>query len=249
MRNSFLEINFQIEGISPLVKAISELKVLNVLLQHEKIDVNFRDANGRTCMFSAVECPQPISLRTLISHGAHVDQKDNDGRTPLSFAAELGQLDHVKVLVDSDAAINATDLKGWTPLFWAVSSRHDETIRYLLSLESIDNEQRDVTGRTPLIVAAEAGDVRIIRYLIDAKAKGRKIFHVERDLLIWSIFQRDIVTAQLLLEIDETLAHHRVKGRTPLSMAVEVGHLDPYFGAPFEENIKIQLEFLKDNFH
>ncbi|KAJ5398345.1 hypothetical protein N7509_006458 [Penicillium cosmopolitanum] len=226
MRNPFLEVNFQIDGISPLVKAIPELVVLNVLLQHERIDVNFRAADGRTCMFSAVKCPQHNSLRALISHGAHVDQEDNYGRTPLSFAAELGQLDHVKILVDSDAAINSTDLQGWTPLFWAVSNRHDETIRYLLSIESIYNEQRDLTGRTPLIVAAEAGDVRIIRYLIEAKAKGTKIFHVERDLLIWSIFQGDIVTAQLLLEIDESLANHRVKGRTPLSMAAEGGHIE-----------------------
>ncbi|CAG8074173.1 unnamed protein product [Penicillium salamii] len=27
------------------------------------------------------------------------------------------------------------------------------------------------------------------------------------------------------------------------------GHFDPYFGVPFEENIKVQLEFLKDIFH
>ncbi|KAJ5987977.1 hypothetical protein N7481_003187 [Penicillium waksmanii] len=226
MKNSFLEINFQIEGISPLMKATSESKVLNEILQHERIDVNFRDADGRTCLFSAVKCPHIHSLGSLISHGAYVDLKDNNGRTSLSLAAELGQLDHVKILLDSDAAINSTDLKGWTPLFWAVSSRRSETIRYMLSIESTDNEHRDLIGRTPLVAAAETGDNGIIRYLIDARSKGRKIFHVERDLLIWSIFQRDIVTAQLLLEIDKSLANHRVKGRSPLSMATELGHIE-----------------------
>lgn len=38
-------------------------------------------------------------------------------------------------------------------------------------------------------------------------------------------------------------------GPKKLHVIKGVGHFDPYYGAPFEENIKVQLEFLKDIFH
>ncbi len=215
LRNPFLDINFQIDGISPLGKATSEWRVLNELLQHEGIDVNFCNSDNRTSIFFAVECPRTDSLRLLINKGALLDQKDNEGRTSLSLAAELGHLDHVKILVESNADINSADSKGWTPLFWAVSRQHLETTKYLLSNQDVNSNHQDVNARTPLSIAAETGNAEIIRCLIDAKAKGRRIIGIERDLLLWAIFHRDIDTVQRLLEADESLANHRVKGRTP----------------------------------
>lgn len=224
LRNPFLDINFQIDGISPLAKATSEWRVLNELLQHEGIDLNFRNCDGRTSLFFAVDCPRTDSLRLLINKGALLDQRDNEGRTPLSLAAELGRLDHVKVLVESNADINSADSKSWTPLFWAVSSQHLETAKYLLN-QDVNSDHQDVNGQTPLAIAAATGNAESIRCLIDTKAKGRRIIGIERDLLLWAIFHQDIVTVQLLLKADESLANHRVKGRTPLSMATELGDI------------------------
>ncbi|KAJ5131839.1 hypothetical protein N7448_005997 [Penicillium atrosanguineum] len=223
LRNPFLDMNFQIDGISPLTKATSEQRVLNKLLQHEGIDLNFCNSDGRTSLFFAVECSLTDSLRLLIEEGALLDQKDNEGRTSLSLAAEGGRLDHVKILVESKADISLPDSKKWTPLFWAVWRQNNETVKYLLSKQDVNSGHQDVNGRTLLAIAAETGNVEIIRCLINAKAKNRRISGIERDLLIWVIFQRDIITVQLLLETDESLANHRVKGRTPLSMATELG--------------------------
>jgi ankyrin repeat protein len=133
LRNPFLDINFQIDGISPLAKATSEWRVLNKLLQHEGIDLNLCNSDGRTSIFFAVECPQTDSLRLLINKGALLDQRDNEGRTSLSLAAELGNLDHVRILVESNVDINSADSKSWTPLFWVVSRQYLETVKYLLS--------------------------------------------------------------------------------------------------------------------
>jgi ankyrin repeat protein len=221
--NPFLDVNFQIEGISPLAIATSEWSVLNKLLQYEGVDLNFCNPDRRTSIFFAVECPRADSLRLLIKEGALLDHSDNEGRTSLSLAAELGHLDHVKTLVEFKADINLADSKSWTPLFWAVSMQHLETAKYLLSNGDVNSDHQDVSGRTALSIAAETGNAQIIRCLIDAKAKGRRLVGIERDLLLWAIFHRDIGTVQLLLEADKSLANHRVKGRTPLSMATELG--------------------------
>jgi ankyrin repeat protein len=223
LKNPFLDVNFEIDGVSPLAKAASESQVLKKLLQHEGTDLNFCNCNGRTGLFFATECRRTDSLRLLIRKGALLDQRDNEGRTSLSLAAELGHLDHLQILVDSNANVELADRQGWTPLFWAVSTQHDETVEYLLSNPNVNSEHQDVKGQTPLLIAAEARNFGILRSLIDAKMERRQIPIIERDLLIWAIFQRDIETAKLLLHADESLANQRVKGRTPLSMATELG--------------------------
>lgn len=223
LRDSLLDINFQIDGMSPLAKATSEWRVLNELLQHEGLNLNFCNSDGRTSIFFAVECRPTDSLRLLIDKGALLDWMDNEGRTSLSLAAELGHLDHVRILVESNADINLPDSKGWTPLFWAVSRQHLETAKYLLSIGDVNSGHQDVSGRTSLSIAAETGSAESIWCLIHAKEKGRRLIGIERDLLLWAVFRRDMETVQLLLEADNSLANHRVKGRTPLSVAIELG--------------------------
>ncbi|KAJ5797653.1 uncharacterized protein N7503_006949 [Penicillium pulvis] len=224
LRNPLLDINFELLGISPLSKATAKCIVLERLLQHEAIDLNFCNSDGRTSLFFAVKNPQTDSLRLLIDKGALIDQKDNEGRTPLSLAAELGCFDHVKILVESNADINSADGKGWTPLHWAFSMCNHETAEYLFSNQDVNNDHQDVSGRTHLVIAAEAGIGEMIRYLLAAKAtKQKRFIGIERNLLIWAIFQQDVAAVQLLLETDESLINHRVKGRTPLSMATEIG--------------------------
>ena len=173
LMNPFLDINFHIDGISPLEKATSEWRVLNRLLQHKGIDLNLCNPDGRTGIFFAVECQKTDSLRLLINTGAQLDHRDNEGRTPLSLAAELGNLGHVRILVESNADINSADSNGWTPLFWAASRQHLETLKYLLSNQGVDSDHQDVNGRTPLAIAAETGYVESIRCLIDTKAKRK----------------------------------------------------------------------------
>ncbi|KAJ6016529.1 hypothetical protein N7540_011120 [Penicillium herquei] len=226
LRNPLLDMNFRIDGISPLDKAVSEWRVLGRLLQCEGIDLNLRNHGGRTSIFFAVECSQTESLMLLINKGALFDLRDNEGRTSLSLAAELGKVDHVRILVESKADISSADSKGWTPVFWAVSRQHLETTRYLLSNRDLDSARQDFNGRSLLAIAAETGNAEIVRCLVDARSKGRPMVGVERDLILWATFQRDALTVQLLLDVDKSLVHHRVKGRTPLSMAIELGDDD-----------------------
>ncbi|KAJ5225237.1 hypothetical protein N7468_006462 [Penicillium chermesinum] len=226
LRDPVIDVNFHIDGISLLAKATSESRVLAEVLRHEGIDLNLCNPDGRTSIFFAVENRKTYSLRLLIKKGALLDERDNQGRTPLSLAAELGNVENVRILVESNADINLADSKGWTPLFWAASRQHLEAVDYLLSTQGVNSDHQDIDGRTPLAIASETGDAKIIRCLLDAQSKGRLIFGVERDLLLWAIFHRDIPTAQLLLKVGHGLVNYRIESRTPLSQTKELGHID-----------------------
>lgn len=64
-------------------------------------------------------------------------------------------------------------------------------------------------------------------------------------LMLFVVAENDTTTPtdtqlQVYNEASEPKRLHVIKG---------AGHFDPYYDASFEENIKVQLEFLKENFH
>ncbi|KAJ5620713.1 hypothetical protein N7510_004697 [Penicillium lagena] len=226
LSNPFLDINFQVDGISPLAMATSEWRVLERLLQPEKVDLNFRICDGRTSIFFAIKTPRTDSLKLLLNKGVAIDLRDNRGRTPLSVAAELGRLEHVKLLIQSNANINLADGNAWAPIAWAISTQHNEVVSYLLSQSDIDLRTQDVDGRTLLAIAAQTENIESLRLLIRVNIAASPTDRIECNPLIWAILQTDIITICLLLRADWSLVHRKVKGRTPLSIATEIGNAE-----------------------
>jgi ankyrin repeat protein len=57
------------------------------------IDVNARDANGRTPLMLAVLSGQSRAVEVLLAHGANVDAADRNGVTPLQAAESARRAD------------------------------------------------------------------------------------------------------------------------------------------------------------
>ncbi|CAG7939810.1 unnamed protein product [Penicillium salamii] len=226
LENQYLDFNFQIDGVSPLAQATVKFGVLEKLLQVERVDLNFRTCDGRTSLYSAIMLPQTDSMNLLMSKGAELEPKDNHGRTPLSLAAELGRIDHLKLLVESNVDINSTDERGWSPLFWAISSKQNHVVEYLLSRRGIAVGEKDVDGRTPFVIAAQAENAESLRLLTNVAATTKEYFNIEGSPLAWAILQKDITTVRICLQADCRLGIRQVSGRTPLSIATEVGSSD-----------------------
>lgn len=222
--NHHLDLNFEIGNQSPLSLAAKDPTTLHTLLCHKNVDVNLRFRDGRTCLFAAVEATQTESLRLLIHNGATINHKDNMGRSPLALAAELGHDDHAKILVEANADISSADEQMYTPITGAILNHRNEVLEFLLSKTVGTPTYHDRYGRSPLVIAAEVGNIQGMRLLIRTKISGKLSFNEsERSLLIWTIISRDLDMVQLLLEADSNLVNHRVKGRTPLSVAAETG--------------------------
>jgi ankyrin repeat protein len=98
--------------------------------------------------------------------------------TPLHLAAHAGDLKQVLALLASGSAVDERAVPpdgcvGATPLHCAVASRSLQAIAALLAAGA-DRDARDETGYTPLLLAAEIGDLRVVRLLLRAGADPRR---------------------------------------------------------------------------
>jgi ankyrin repeat protein len=147
------------------------------LLVAAKADVNLADANDITPLITAIVNNRVDVARFLIESGADVQQADWYGRTPLWAAVETRNmdvdnatfgnsidraplLDLIKVLLDRGASPNVRT-KEVPPIRRAF-------LRVTGSLEWVD-----FTGMTPFLHAARAGDLTVMRVLLEHGADPR----------------------------------------------------------------------------
>jgi ankyrin repeat protein len=159
-------------GLSPLLYAARDgrLDIVQTLVA-AKAAVNQVDANGITPLIDAITNNHVDVARFLIDHGADINASDWYGRTPLWSAVETRNqdfdantqensidrapfVDLIKVLIERGANLNARTkevppfkrhfLKGTGSLSWV-----------------------DFTGQTPFLTAALAGDVPVMRLLLE----------------------------------------------------------------------------------
>lgn len=97
----------------------------------EEPDVDLRDEDGRTLLFTAAANGHVRVARLLVDHGAEVNASDNEGSTPLHFAATEGHTGVVEFLLEKGAEVNAAGPMGLTPTFLAASEGYEDTWRVL----------------------------------------------------------------------------------------------------------------------
>src|SRR4051812_4990898 len=72
-------------------------------------DVNVRDEEGRTPLFSAVLAGSVGLVGLLLESKADVNARDHEGWTPLHFAAQEHEPEIVRILIARGANVNAQD--------------------------------------------------------------------------------------------------------------------------------------------
>jgi ankyrin repeat protein len=77
--------------------------MVKLLVDTGKVDVDFKDENGRTPLSWAAEEGHEAVVKLLVDTGkVDIDSKDGDGRTPLSRAAKERHEAVVKLLQVED---------------------------------------------------------------------------------------------------------------------------------------------------
>eukprot|EP00833_Pecoramyces_ruminatium_P014951 jgi/Orpsp1_1/1188983/evm.model.d7180000068662.1 len=101
-----------INGNTPLILAykLRLNSIFRYLLKY--LDINFRDAQGKSLLFHALEKNDKKVVNYLIQVGAEVNQEDNLGNSPLIYAIKRGSLFLVQNLVEHGANINVKDRSG-----------------------------------------------------------------------------------------------------------------------------------------
>jgi ankyrin repeat protein len=165
-------------GMSPLLYAARDGRIESVrLLLDAGADINQADANGITPLVMALANNHPEAALLLVERGADVRATDWYGRTALWAAVEARNMD-----VDNATFVNSVDRAPFMPVIRAllekgadVNARVTETPpirRHMLPITG-SLAWVDFTGQTPLLTAALAADVDVMRLLLDAGADPR----------------------------------------------------------------------------
>jgi len=93
------------------------------------------------------------------------------GETPLMTAVDKGNADAARALVEHGANVNLKESRGGqTALMWAVANKHPEIVKLLVE-HGADVRARSKGDFTPLLFAAQQGDVESGRTLLGSRSR------------------------------------------------------------------------------
>jgi ankyrin repeat protein len=116
----------------------------------------------------AAAAGQVDTVRLLIDNGADLNAKNDDGSTALMVAALKGHLEIVRTLLAAGADVSVQDLDQDSALKLAVENGHAELVKILLEQGAYYQLKN---GRTPLMGAAERGDLAVAPETARAKRR------------------------------------------------------------------------------
>ncbi len=162
----------QPDGSTALILAVEgdDLIVADLLIG-AGADLNAANEYGATALSVACTGGNIAMINTLLEAGADPNAALLSGETPLMTAVDKGNLDAVRALLEHGANVNAKETRGdQTALMWAVANKHPEIVRLLLE-HGADVHARSRGDFSPLLFAAQQGDVAIGSTLVEAGAE------------------------------------------------------------------------------
>lgn len=157
-------------------------ETLDFLIQ-KGCDVNAKNGNGETPVFSAAKSDNPSTIMTLAKNGANIQERDNLGSSALHVAVRWDALSAAEQLVNLGIDINAQNIAGKTPLDEAAVEGSISMASFLIARGANPNSF-DTSGRTALSGAVRANSYDMVKLLLSSNANpqiqdmnGRTPYH------------------------------------------------------------------------
>ena len=222
------------KNITPLhfSAALGAVSIVNLLVK-AGADVNCTDNNGITpLMYMVIKEKTAAVLGFIKNPEVDVHIKDNAGRTAAMYAVCVKQQQLAKALLplmgtDTDDA----DIEGFTMLHYACQYGQVEIAKLLLEKNQVKENSGSVNrasnvGETPLMMAARASNLVIVKLLLAAGAaadcsnrKGDTALHLAAVL-------GNVPLGKALLAAGADIDAKTLEGQTPLMYAVIKGKSD-----------------------
>ncbi|KAF4987274.1 hypothetical protein FGRMN_10460 [Fusarium graminum] len=148
---------------TPLAFAIDRgcAKIVEVLLDAGRADLNMEDENGETVLMTAAKAGNTTIVKVLLD----ADSNQLKASVVLFYAAVKGHTEIVPLLLVIDNInVNSRHELGCTPLHFAASRGHTEVAKLLLE-NGADSQVVDDEGYTPISLATEYKTEKMIRLL------------------------------------------------------------------------------------
>ena len=139
-------------------------------------DIEKKDASWYSPLLLDCSSDGNHVVQVLVRAGADVGARDRDGKTCLMIASAGGFTTIVNsLLCMGEVGLDLVDAEHWTALHHAVA-RHDvfmehETVIQMLIDAGADVEAKSELVCSPLMMACRAGEVHIVRMLLEAGAR------------------------------------------------------------------------------
>ncbi|KAJ3343346.1 Ankyrin repeat domain-containing protein 55 [Gonapodya sp. JEL0774] len=236
---------FQLNILLLHIARTGHIKVLSLLLNTCRLDLNLCDDEGRSALHFAAIAGHAAGVKLLISRGSVIDFADRSGRTALHWAAHYGRVATVKTLIRAGADLRAEDYNRRTPLHCATNPDRTDCLRIICGAvqprrmwsravpgaKSNGLDPPDEDGMTPLHWACFRQQSKHVRLLCDWGADT-----VKRDLegkaaAHWAAMGGNVECIQVLQECksnkhsEDLLVARDSDGCTPLHLACGAGHL------------------------
>jgi len=168
----------QRDGSTALLLAVdrNDLEVADLLIR-ARANVNAANEYGATALSVACARGNVAMVNLLLDAKADPNGALVSGETPLMTAVDKGNMDAARALVEHGADVNVKESRGGqTALMWAAANKYPEIVKLLVE-HGADVRARSKGDFTPLLFAAQQGDVESGRTVLQAGAdvnEGRK---------------------------------------------------------------------------
>jgi ankyrin repeat protein len=150
------------------------LAKVKALLENNPALISSKAVDGGTPLHPAALHGHKTVVELFLARRAEVDAKSNKGYTPLQLAAAMGHRGVVEMLLAHGADVNSKDAEfRWTPLHWAAGGGHKDVVEALLANKPNVNAKDD-EGRTPLLLATNAGHTDVTELLRQHGGKAKE---------------------------------------------------------------------------
>lgn len=140
------------------------------ILLDSGMNVDLRDAFGRTPLHCAADERHTLAIELLLDMGADPNTRNHVGIMLIHDAAQVGDERLMRRLLRDDRVdISATTVKGKTALHCAAAEGHAEIVRMLLDV-GVEIDAKGGGGCTALHLAAWRGREDVVRLLLEAGA-------------------------------------------------------------------------------
>ena len=213
--------------------------------------VNAQDRDHVTALMLAAMVSSAESVELLLHSGAEVNSKTVSGQTALMLAAALAKRNVVQTLLGAKPDVNTQDEDGWTALDWADLNNDQQVpellrqaggregpVKFVASelvnaagegdiatvrrlMDRADVNATDHAGHTALVMAAETGQIEMVKFLLSAGANPNITDNVRPRGLAMIVSEGVVIAG-----IDEVIETKRYQGITPLGFAARFGHAE-----------------------
>jgi len=203
----------------------------------------FVHRDRRPAIFHAVENGDTNAIARYLGLGSNVNTPvlsypfgGNRDVPLLDIAVENGQLKMVEFLLKNKANPNQSDYSGKTPLQWAVGRiKNDVPVEQRLKIlkalidsgADLNRKDSDHYGYTPLINAAEFGELEMVKALL---AAGADVHTTNNEGITALHFADNAEIARFLIDAGADRNAHAAGGETPAATAVRRGKLSVLTG-------------------